>query len=80
MFTKANVAATAAVMSALVIPAVASAHSRNELRALYALAHSATHGRGAPNVTAPDGRYLGTDPDLAIRSELGRDWASSRVS
>ena len=31
-------------------------------------------GVRTPIVRAPDGRYLGTDPDPAIRRELGRDW------
>jgi hypothetical protein len=88
MLAKTNVAAIAVAMTALVIPVVASAHVRTEhrlnrhvnqlnstaLSSAYASANSAAHRRGALDVVAPDGRYLGTDPDPAIRFELGRDF------
>jgi hypothetical protein len=90
MFAKINVAAVAVAVTALVIPVVASAHVRTEhalkrhanhlnLSALfgaYGAANGATHSQYA--VQAPDGRYLGTDPDPAIRSQLRRDWANGR--
>jgi hypothetical protein len=56
-------------------------HDLRSLPGTFALASSLggaqvyqARGVRTPIVRAPDGRYLGTDPDPAIRRELGRDW------
>ena len=76
MSTKVNAAAIAAAMAVLITPMLASAMSAAKLpRAARA---SAVALPSTPAVVSPDGRVLGTDPSLAVRFELRRDYGRGR--
>ena len=76
MSTKVNAAAIAAAMAVLITPMLASAMSAAKLpRGSRA---SAVALPSTPAVVSPDGRVLGTDPSLAVRFELRRDYGRGR--
>jgi len=77
MSTKVNIAAVAAAMAVLVTPMLTSAMSAAKLpRGAQA---SAVAFPSTPAVVSPDGRrVLGTDPSLAVRFELRRDYGRGR--
>ena len=73
MSAKVNLTAIAAAATVIITPMLASAMTAPQRKL-----PPPPPRENTPVVVSPDGRVLGTDPSLAVRFELNRDWAKGR--